>query len=159
MKRSRRFLAAQFVGLALAASAGVAVAAPAIPTATIGSTTGTGPGGCVRYSKFVGFTLDVGGSGRELTGARVYLDSKLVDVKNWPIGFARARKAVDGQQRRFSSVIRLTGLAGGNHTIKLLGLTTNFLTQRSSSHGAGFDPATGRVTATKTIRKCTAFTG
>jgi len=165
MTKSRIFLAAQLSVLAFSAFVGVSAAAPAIPTATIGSTTGTGPAGCVKYSKFVGFTLNAIGTGRFLTGARVYVDSKLVDVKTWALGFAQAHrpnagKAADGSEvHGFSSVIRLGSFSAGAHTIKLLGLTANLIVRKPLGGASAFNPVTGRVTATKTIVKCASFTG
>ena len=137
------------------------MAVPAKPTVAIGSTTGTGPGGCVKYSKLVGFSMSSNGGYNYFTGSRVYLDGKLVNTRVWylPRLQGKGKAAQSLQTISFTSVIRLSGLSGGNHTLTLLGLTAVPILRLAAGGASSFDPATGRVTATKTIRKCTAFTG
>ena len=160
MKRLSFILTLVSVVSTLSFVAGSALAVPANPTVAIGSTTGTGPGGCVKYSKLVGFSMSSSGYSY-FTGSRVYLDGKLVNVRNGylPRLLRKGRSAQWLQEIGFSSLIKLTGLASGKHTIKLVGLTVAAPVRRPSGSLQSVSLVAGNVTATKTIRKCAAFTG
>jgi hypothetical protein len=160
MKTLRFILTLGSVVFAFSLVTGSAIAAPASQTAIIGSTAGTGPGGCVKYSKVVGFSLKSSGY-KYFTGSRVYLDGKLVNVRNGylPRLLRKGKSAEWLQEIGFSSVIKLTGLAAGKHTIKLVGLTVVAPGRRPSGSLQSVSLVPGNVTATKTIRKCAAFTG
>ncbi|MCX6390247.1 MAG: hypothetical protein NT122_06415 [Solirubrobacterales bacterium] len=154
MTRTSKF-SALLVLVALAALAPSAAAVPGSdPTAKIGSTKGSGAGGCVTTGKTVVFTLNPTVPYISVRTAVVTLDGKKVVSKSF---------TTPGIQT-FSYPISVRTKAAGAHTIRLTG---TFLTIARKSH-LPLATASGifipTATATATIIKCAAkpkphFTG
>ena len=136
-----------------------ASAAPVVPTAAISSTVGSGANGCVASSKLVRFTITTQSSAYATLSARVTLDGKLVDSRNYVV-FAAVRNGVLPVVRTFTSAIRLSSLRSGRHTLKLVGVVAQILGRRVTAQASSVfvppvPPSTrGTVTATTTITKC-----
>jgi len=136
-----------------------AVAAPSVPEATISSTVGTGAKGCVESSKVVRFTISTQIGAYTTLSARVTLDGKLVDSRNYVV-VTGVRNGVLPVARTFTSRINLKALHSGSHTLKLVGVVAQPLGRRTMAHASSvFVPPVppsfrGTVTATKTILKC-----
>ena len=155
MTKTSKF-SALLVLVALAVLAPSAAAVPlVVPTAKIGSTKGSGAGGCVTTGKTVVFTLDPTVPYISVTTAVVTLDGKKVVSKSF---------TTPGIQT-FSFPISVRTKAAGAHTIRLTG---TFSTVARKSHlplataSGRFIPTT--ATATSRIIKCAAkpkphFTG
>ena len=144
------------------------LAAPAIPTAAISSTTGSGSNGCVASTKLVRFTIATQSSAYATVSARVTLDGKLVDSRNYAV-VTSVSNGVIPVVRTFTSLIKLNSLHAGRHTLKLVGVVAELFGRRVTAHSSSvFVPAVppstrGTVTETKTIAKCapkrSSFTG
>jgi hypothetical protein len=125
-----------------AASPALAVPAPMVPT--IHSTVGTGPKGCVRYTKFVGFSFT---SGNYLpSSARVSLDGVPIGERTYALPARRPQAAaVAPAHLGFSWVINLHGLRPGIHQLKLT---------VSGSLLLGYAPTAADFSTTKKIVNC-----
>ena len=84
------------------------------PTASIGSTTGSGPKGCVRKSKVVKFTVSANDV-FFVTSAKVTLDGKEIDSKNF--GAPIRKKSILAGGISFTTDVNLAGSSAGAHTL------------------------------------------
>ena len=151
MTKTSKF-SALLVLVALAVFVPAAAAVPGSdPTAKIGSTKGSGAGGCVTTGKTVVFTLDPTVPFVSVIAALVTLDGKKVVSKSF---------TTPGIQT-FSYPISVRTKAAGAHTIRLTGLFATIVFPRRATSSGIFIPT---ATATARIIKCAAkpkphFTG
>jgi hypothetical protein len=158
-------LIAMAVAACVVAVPAAASAKPADPVASIGSTTGTGKGGCVTTSKVVRFTLTSADGYYRFSSAKVTLDGKTIHTQSFalPASVSGGAAALLPVVNSFTVSVKLSSVKAGKHTLGLSGTVVQPLGRRIGASAAStFTPpgpptyTNGKVATPAQIVKCAA---